>query len=199
MGGEFRGRRLSTDTRARVIRPTSGKVREALFSSLGERVPGAAFVDLYAGSGAVGLEALSRGAGEVHLVENHPQSLALLKANYLAVTAGKPGSGGKPEAGRVRIERADAAAFCREMAARGRRFDILFADPPFDRGREFAALPGLFRGLLAETGTAVIQFPIRTPPEWLERAAKVREYGESGLAFFAGDGVSDLDPGGNPA
>ena len=182
MGGEYRGRKLATDTRAGVIRPTSGKVREALFSSLGERVPGSVFVDLYAGSGAVCLEALSRGAGEVHLVESHPQSWALLKANCQSV------AGGLPE-GRLRMERGDAAEFCRDMAARGRRFDIVFADPPFDRGGDFAALPALFRGLLAEDGTAVIQFPFRDPPEWLPQAGKVRRYGESGLAFFDFQGL----------
>lgn len=194
MGGEYRGRKLATDTRSGVIRPTSGKVREALFSSLGGRVPGSAFVDLYAGSGAVGLEALSRGAREVHLVESHPQSWALLKANCQAVAGGRPEAdaeeaAGEPPEGRLRTVRGDAAAFCRDMAARGSRFDIVFADPPFDRGGDFAALPALFRGLLAEDGTAVIQFPFRTPPEWLPQAGKVRRYGESGLAFFDFQGL----------
>jgi 16S rRNA (guanine(966)-N(2))-methyltransferase RsmD len=183
MGGEYRGRKLATDTRSGVIRPTSGKVREALFSSLGGRVPGSAFVDLYAGSGAVGLEALSRGAREVHQVENHPQSFALLKANCQTVI------GGKPDAAAARAVRAEAGAFCRDMAAQGRRFDLVFADPPFDRGGDFAALPALFRGLLAEDGTAIIQFPFRAPPEWLPQAGKVRRYGESGLAFFDFQGL----------
>lgn len=185
MGGEFRGRRLSTDTRAGVIRPTSGKVREALFSSLGDRVPGASFVDLYAGSGAVGLEALSRGAGEVSLVESHPQSWALLKANCQAVT------GGKPEERRLIPVRAEAAAFSRDMEAAGRRFDVLFADPPFDRDRDFASLPGLLQAILAEGGTAVVQYPSRTPPAWVERAQKVRTYGESALAFLDADGLRE--------
>lgn len=183
MGGEFRGRKLDADTRAGVIRPTSGKVREALFSSLGDRVPGSAFVDLYAGSGAVGLEALSRGAAEVKLVENHLQSWALLKANVQAVT------GGREEAARIGLVKSSAEAFCRAMAAEGRRFDLLFADPPFDRAAEFAALPGLLRGILAEGGMAVVQYPTRTPPDWLGQAVKIRKYGESGLAFLDGDGT----------
>lgn len=203
MGGEYRGRKLATDTRSGVIRPTSGKVREALFSSLGGRVPGSVFADLYAGSGAVGLEALSRGAREVHLVESHPQSWALLKANCQSVTGGKPdasrargivpnrGSAEELTEGSLRTVRGDAAAFCRDMAARGLRFDIVFADPPFDRGGDFAALPALFRGLLAEDGTAVIQFPFRDPPEWLPQAGKVRRYGESGLAFFDFQGLPE--------
>lgn len=183
-GGEFRGRKLATDTRAQVIRPTSGKVREALFSSLGAQVPGSSFVDLYAGSGAVGFEALSRGAAEVHLVENHPQSWNLLKANTLSVT------GRKGEVPGLHLVHSDAAAFCREMAARERNFDVLFADPPFDKDRDFSALPGLFRGILAPEGAAIIQFPMRSPPLWVGKAAKVKRYGESGLAFFDSDGLS---------
>jgi 16S rRNA (guanine966-N2)-methyltransferase len=177
-GGEFRGRKLGADTRAGVIRPTSGKVREALFSSLASHVPGSSFVDLYAGTGAVGLEALSRGAAEVDLVESHPQSWILLKANVSAV------AGGREEASRVRTVRSDASAFCRDMARRGRRFDLVFADPPFDRSAEFADLPELLSAILGEGGMAVVQYPVRTPPPWLDAAAKLRKYGESGLAYL---------------
>jgi 16S rRNA (guanine966-N2)-methyltransferase len=184
MGGEYRGRRLATDTRARVIRPTSGKVREALFSSLGGRVPGGVFADLYAGSGAVGFEALSRGAAEVHLVENHPQSLALIADNILSVT----GSRTDP---RIHLARLDAAVFCREMSRQGRRFDVLFADPPFDRSRDFAQLPALLGPLIAPGGVAVVQYPMRAPPAWVAQAEKVRKYGESGLAFFGSGGLQD--------
>jgi 16S rRNA (guanine(966)-N(2))-methyltransferase RsmD len=188
-GGDFRGRRLATDTRAQVIRPTSGKVREALFSSLGGQVPGARFVDLYAGSGAVGLEALSRGAGEAHLVESHPQSWLLLQENARNVAGSNPG---------LHLHKSDAAAFCRARAARGEAFDLVFADPPFDKDRDFHALPGLLASVLGGEGTAVIQFPTRNPPAWLERAAKVRKYGESSLAFFDSDALSAA-AGGIPA
>lgn len=194
-GGDFRGRRLATDTRAQVIRPTSGKVREALFSSLGGQVPGARFVDLYAGSGAVGLEALSRGAGEAHLVESHPQSWLLLQENARNV-AGK-GAGG-PLDPRLHLHKSDAAAFCRARAAQGETFDLVFADPPFDRDRDFHALPGFLRNIVAGEGTAIIQFPTRNPPAWLERADKVRKYGESSLAFFDSEALSAA-AGGIPA
>jgi 16S rRNA (guanine(966)-N(2))-methyltransferase RsmD len=184
-GGAFRGRKLATDTRAQVIRPTSGKVREALFSSLGESVPGSRFVDLYAGTGAVGLEALSRGAGEAHLVESHPQSWLLLQGNARSVLGLAPG----PD-DRLHLHRTDAAAFVRARAALGEAFDLVFADPPFDRDQDFRALPALLLGILASGGTAVIQFPTRNPPAWLERAGKVRKYGESSLAFFDSDALS---------
>lgn len=187
-GGAYKGRRLSTDTRSRVIRPTSGKVREALFSALGDRVPGSGFVDLYAGSGAVGLEALSRGASRVHLVESHPQSWTLLKANAQVLTEGR----NPPVPGSLQLVRSDAAAFCRSMAGQGRAFDIVFADPPFHRDRDFAALPALLRDILAPDGLAVIQYPSRTPPAWAGMAGKSKQYGESGLAFFDREGL----PGG---
>lgn len=190
-GGEFRGRRLETDTRAQVIRPTSGKVREALFSSLGGSVPGARFVDLYAGSGSVGLEALSRGAGESHLVESHPQSWLLLQSNARSVL----GRADREPESRLHLHKSDAAAFCRARAAQGAAFDLVFADPPFDKDRDFQALPGLLHAILAGEGTAVIQFPTRNPPVWLEQAGKVRKYGESSLAFFDSDALSRADGG----
>jgi 16S rRNA (guanine966-N2)-methyltransferase len=174
-GGSYRGRRLSTDPKSTLIRPTSGKVREALFSSLGEKVPESRFVDLFAGTGSVGLEALSRGAAEVHLVENHPRSWPLLKGNCESVVP-------REDAARVHPVRASAAAFCKRMAEEGKRFDIVFADPPFDM--DFSPLPDMIASILAPGGTALVQYPSRNRPAWVESAAKDKTYGESGLAFF---------------
>lgn len=176
MGGRYRGRKLGTDTRAGVIRPTSGKVREALFSSLGEGIEGREFVDLYAGSGAVGLEALSRGASEAHLVENHGQSWALLQSNCKSVL--EEGDA----AGRVFPVREDAYAWCRRMRDAGRVFPYVFADPPFRD--DFSRLKDAVLGVLAPDGAAIIQFPTRNPPDWAAQASKLKKYGDSSLAFF---------------
>ncbi len=178
MGGEFRGRKLATDTSSRIIRPTSGKVREALFSSLGERLADSSFVDLYAGSGSVGLEAASRGAREVLLVENHPKSWALLKANVKTVLEGRAGA---------EAVHSEALAFCKKMREAGRAFDFVFADPPF--ADDFSALKDAVLGILAPGGLGIIQFPSRNPPAWLagslaHGAARLKRYGESGLAFL---------------
>ncbi len=182
-GGFYRGRKLQTDTRAQIIRPTSGKVREALFSSLGERVSGAAFVDLYAGSGAVGLEAVSRGAAEAYLVENHAQSWLLLKANCKTVLGRDADATDQAgEGGKALPIRADVMAFCRRMREEGRTFDFVFADPPFDD--DFSRLRDEVSGLLVQGGTGIVQFPSRNPPAWLDKADKLKKYGESGLAFF---------------
>jgi 16S rRNA (guanine966-N2)-methyltransferase len=176
MGGRFKGRKLLTDTRASLIRPTSGKVREALFSSLGESLAGEEFVDLYAGSGAVGLEAVSRGAISAHLVESHPQSWTLLKSNCRAVL------GDGPDAALALPSKEDARSWCRRMRTEGRVFPYVFADPPFRD--DFSGLEEAVLGILAPGGTAVIQYPTRHPPAWLERASKLKKYGDSSLAFF---------------
>lgn len=181
MGGQFRGRKLATDNSSEIIRPTSGKVREALFSSLGERLVDATVVDLYAGSGSVGLEAASRGASEVHLVENHAKSWALLKANIKTVL------GEHADSSRVFPVHSEALAFCRRMREAGRSFDFVFADPPF--ADDFSLLRDAVLGILAKSGKGVIQFPARNPPNWLEDGVKLgtikmKRYGESGLAFL---------------
>jgi 16S rRNA (guanine(966)-N(2))-methyltransferase RsmD len=195
MGGRYKGRTLLTDTRSSLIRPTSGKVREALFSSLGPALEGESFVDLYAGSGAVGLEALSRGAGEAHLVESHPQSWSLLQANCKAVlgsrsgaagsetgTAGSASTSAESDAAKALPARADAMAWCKRMRAEGRTFAYVFADPPFQD--DFSCLKDAVLGVLAPGGTAIIQFPSRNPPAWVGQAAKLKKYGDSSLAFF---------------
>jgi 16S rRNA (guanine966-N2)-methyltransferase len=176
MGGKYRGRKLATVTRSGLVRPTSGKVREALFSSLGDRVADASFVDLFSGSGAVGLEALSRGAREVHLVENHPQSWDLLRANCLTVLSEKS------DATVTFPIRSDAWAFCNRCREIGKTFDMVFADPPFQS--DFSGLWEAIRGILSPGAVAVIQFPSRTSPAWLVAAEKVKQYGESSLAFL---------------
>lgn len=107
------------------MRPTSDRVREAWFAALGGAVDDARVLDLFAGSGALGLEALSRGAREVVFVELARGALAVLERNVELLGAG----------GRCRIVRGDAVAFARRLEPLA--FDLAFADPPYDRG--FAA------------------------------------------------------------
>ena len=85
-GGRFKGMRLDTPSGKGVTRPTSGKVRQALFNILAGTIAGVDFLDLYAGSGAVGLEALSRGCRSAILVENHPAAWKCLAGNCLRMT-----------------------------------------------------------------------------------------------------------------
>ena len=120
-GGEFRGRVLHAP-RGMDVRPTQDRVREALFSMLQNEIRGTEFLDLFAGSGGVGLEALSRGAARATFVESSPQSLACIKRNMEALQAGP----------RCRAIRADAYAWLRGTPPGP--FDIAYADPPYALG-----------------------------------------------------------------
>ncbi len=177
MGGEFKGRKLATDSSSQIIRPTSGKVREALFSSLGEIIFNSTFVDLYAGSGSVGLEALSRGAFAVTLVEKNPKSWTLLKANIQAVAGILPNFKSKP----LPVH-ADVKSFCRQMHEQKQQFDIVFADPPF--ADDFSWLKEAVLAIVSPGGMAIIQYPTKNPPIWAQEATKSKVYGESTLAYF---------------
>lgn len=123
-GGEWRGRNLKSP-KGDAVRPTQDRVREALFSMLQNEIPGAKFLDVFAGSGAVGLEALSRGAAHATFVEQAGPSLACIKSNVELLKAED----------RTDVIRADAYAWLK-TAASGRAFDIAFADPPYALGHE---------------------------------------------------------------
>jgi 16S rRNA (guanine966-N2)-methyltransferase len=185
-GGRFNGSVLRTPTGDRT-RPTSGKVRQALFNILRGSFEDADFLDLYAGSGAVGLEALSRGCRRAVLVENHPGAYRVLEENCrLLLSRGA-------EEGSLQWKKQDARAYCKTLGKTGGEtgagpFGVVFADPPF--GQDFSGLPELILPLLAEDGVAVVQYPTRNPPAWvapLTGKARLLEYGESSLAVFGAD------------
>lgn len=129
IGGAWRGRVLRFPPEVPGLRPTPDRVRETVFNWLRDEVAGSRCLDLYAGSGALGFEALSRGAREVVFVDRNPRVV-----RYLVTTLTAFGS----RAGTVR--RAEAEAFLREP---GEPFDLVFLDPPFDAG----ALPALAAAL----------------------------------------------------
>jgi 16S rRNA (guanine966-N2)-methyltransferase len=131
IAGEFKGRRLKTPT-GHTVRPTADRVREAWFSILQQSIPDARVLDLCAGSGALGFEALSRGASAVDFVETHRASLAALKANAAALEVED----------RVTIHRVDAVRFAERLQPA--QYDVAFADPPY-AGEEAAELARIFR------------------------------------------------------
>jgi 16S rRNA (guanine966-N2)-methyltransferase len=128
VGGEFRGRRIDVPAAAGV-RPTPARVRETLFNWLGQRLDGAACLDLFAGSGALGFEAASRGAARVVMVEADRGVAAALRRSREQLAAAA-----------VEIVAGDALAF---LARGGERFDVVFLDPPFRQN----ALPALLAAL----------------------------------------------------
>jgi 16S rRNA (guanine966-N2)-methyltransferase len=128
VGGEWRGRRIDVPARSGV-RPTPDRVRETLFNWLGQRLDGAVCLDLFAGSGALGFEAASRGAARVVMVEqDRAVAAALNKSRELLGAAA------------VEVVAGDALAF---LAHGAERFDVVFLDPPFRQN----ALPGLLAAL----------------------------------------------------
>lgn len=180
VGGAWRGRRLRVPS-GPDIRPTSEFLREALFDILGARIQGAEVLDLYAGTGALALEALSRGADAATLVEVNPVYLRTARANAVALAC----------QGRCRFLRMEGVAAVALLGRQGRRFDLILADPPYAGDLAEATARGVARhGLLLPGGLLVLEvsskaaLPERLPP--LARA-RVRRYGDSTLLLYAAE------------
>jgi 16S rRNA (guanine(966)-N(2))-methyltransferase RsmD len=181
IAGKFRSRQLKS-LKGMALRPTSDKLRETLFNVLGELVVGASFVDLFAGTGAVGIEALSRGGREAIFVEKHPPAVALIKKNLesLEIHVG------------ARVLPLDALQALKRMAeepAACARVDILFADPPYAEVEQYNNVL-FFLGsanLLAENAVVIAehQRALDLPETFgkLERVRVLRQ-GDAALTFF---------------
>ena len=169
IAGQFRSRTLAAPA-VLATRPTSDRLRETLFNVLAPRIEGAVFLDLYAGSGAVGIEALSRGAASVTFVERAPAALALLRANLarLGVSEGfriHPGSvtgwlrrfDSGPGPGPKRGSKLGSNPVLRPVPSES--FDLVFLDPPYDATEEYTVALGLLGGAaggLLSAGALVI-------------------------------------------
>ena len=184
IAGEFRSRKLEAPA-GLATRPTSDRLRETLFNVLAPRIEGASFVDLYAGSGAVGIEALSRGAGSVVFVELAPAGRAALRGNLdrLGLTAG------------FRIQSGSVGAWLRKASGGGATFDLVFLDPPYEAADEYAATLGMLggdaAGLLAEGALVIAEHRSKAGREERleERYGKLDrmrllEQGDAALSFY---------------
>ena len=169
LSGRWKGRRLEVPAGAR---PTSGRAREALFDILQESIPGSRVLDLFAGSGAVGIEALSRGAAQAVFVE---EDAGALSENLSRL----PGA----EAQTIVLE-GDAVAAASSLARRAERFDLVFADPPYALGT--TALSRSLSALLARGGTLVVQTDAADAPPAPPRVSpgERRAYGRNVFWFF---------------
>ncbi len=136
IGGKFRGRNFYMPA---SIRPTQGIARRALFDILGQDMEGVTLVDLFAGSGAIGLEAISRGAAKVMFVEKDPKCAAVISENIGLFSLEKGDDGNLP----CDIIQTDAFAAIKLFARQNRRFDVAFIDPPYGRGLAKKALKTL--------------------------------------------------------
>jgi 16S rRNA (guanine966-N2)-methyltransferase len=131
IAGKFRSRQLKS-LKSTALRPTSDRLRETLFNILGDLVVGSRFIDAFAGTGAVGIEALSRGAKEVFFIEKHPATAALIKKNLESLQINKD------EARVLPIDVLHALEMLAKEDATSREVpDILFLDPPYDHVAEY--------------------------------------------------------------
>jgi len=173
IAGRYGGRRLKAPPGA-AVRPTSDRVREALFSILGARVQEAGVLDLFAGSGALGLEALSRGARHATFVESAPAALAALRANLAALGADAD------------VVRADALRWLRAASRGARQYDLVFLDPPYRRAADLGAtLSDLLPAVLAPGALVVAESDRRAPLELTITATDERRYGDTLIRIHA--------------
>jgi 16S rRNA (guanine966-N2)-methyltransferase len=176
IAGVFKGRRLAP-VQGR-IRPTAAKVREAVFSILGSAVDGVRVLDLFAGTGALGIEALSRGAAAAVFVEDHPESLKVLRRNLEALGL----------SGRTTVWPLPVTAAVKKLAGRGERFGLAFLDPPYGGGDAVAALSALAAlNLLTPGARVVVEHSRRESlPEVCGALTRLtmRRYGDTQVAFY---------------
>lgn len=172
VAGELGGRRLATPPRrSAAVRPTSDRVREALFSIVGD-CEGAHVLDLFCGTGALGLEAISRGAERATLVDNHT---SVARRNVAELGVGD----------RCEVVRADARAFLRRE--RG-KFDLVFCDPPYRLADRLEGdLDELIPKVLAPGARLIVEGAARRPPRLTLPVIMERRYGDTVVALYRGE------------
>jgi 16S rRNA (guanine966-N2)-methyltransferase len=181
IAGKYRSRVLKSprSSKTAALRPTSDRLRETLFNILGPAVEGAVFVDAYAGTGAVGIEALSRGAREVIFLEKDPAAVALIRRNLeaLGIQSG------------VEILAVDAARGLELLAARRAHAHFVFLDPPYADKEEYERALDILdvSPLLTPEGRVIVEHSRKQElPEQLGSLERVRvvEQGDAALSFY---------------
>jgi 16S rRNA (guanine966-N2)-methyltransferase len=186
IAGSYRSRRLEAPA-GLSTRPTSDRLRETLFNVIAPRIAGAAFADLYAGSGAVGLEALSRGAACVTFVERAPAALKILRKNLAQL--------GIERGFEIRAESVAAFLRSRAGAKTGReqqaaQHELLFLDPPYDAAEEYATTLGILGREQSTLGPEAMVIAEHRRKQQLEaqygmlRRTRLLEQGDAALSFY---------------
>ena len=174
IAGSAKGRSFDAPV-GRDTRPTLDRVKEAIFGSIQFQVPGATVLDLFSGSGNMGLESLSRGASEAVCVDASPTCAALIRRNgeKLGLCEG------------LHVLNADYRAALSAMIAQGKRVDIVFLDPPYASGFAADAVEILFREeLLKRGGIVIVEHAWDQPPQLTEgswEVSRVKRYGACGV------------------
>ncbi|HNU67857.1 MAG TPA: 16S rRNA (guanine(966)-N(2))-methyltransferase RsmD [Myxococcota bacterium] len=178
VAGKYGGRKLAAP-KGRGVRPTLEKVREAVFDSLGPRFEGASVLDLFAGSGAMGFEALSRGAARVVFVDSEQRSLDAVRQNAAAL---------KVVERSISLMALTASAAIRSLASKKERFDVVFVDPPWESGIYEQTLLELgLSGIVDPDGIVVVEHARRYPVDAVHGPlvmTRDRTYGDACVAYF---------------
>ena len=167
-GGELRGRRIHVPKTG--MRPTTGRVREAIFSMLGD-VSGARVLDLFCGSGALGIEALSRGAFEASFIDKDTSAVS---RNVEELELGSP------------VERSDVRGWLRSHE--GAAYDLIFCDPPYTLAADLDIdLGALIPRVLADQGRLVLETAVRQPIDLAMPMVRERKYGDTMIRIYANE------------
>ena len=182
IAGTYRSRILKS-LKGLALRPTSDRLRETLFNVLGDAVVGARFIDAFAGTGAVGIEAISRGASEVVFIEHHAPAVALIRRNLesLGIRSG------------MTVLAADALRGLEKLAARRASnrpgYDFVFIDPPYTEAEQYARVLRFLAAspLLASEGRVIIEhrWDFALPDSGQLRRTRMLKQGDAALSFFA--------------
>ena len=188
ISGSARGTRLAAP-HGDATRPTGDKVKEALFSIIAARLPATGFLDIYAGTGQIGLEAASRGCDGVVLIEKAPASLAVIRTNIEKTRL----------AGKVSVMPMDAKAALKKLSTQEKYFPLIFLDPPYKDA--LASLTGLAQQLsqlLSPNGLMILEHDSREqPPAFVTNLQLSRscQYGTAMLSFYIVQNTENLQNG----
>lgn len=178
VAGKYGGRKLVAP-KGRGVRPTLEKVREAIFDTLGPRLEGAVVLDLFAGSGAMGFEALSRGAARVVFVEAEPRPIDAIRENAASFGVDRDS---------MNILFMTALNAIRRLSAGPERFDVVFVDPPYESGLyEETMLELQMSGIVVSGGTVAVEHARRfnvDPVYGPLLMKKDRRYGDTCVAYY---------------
>lgn len=174
IAGRLGGRRLQAPKGKATTRPTSDRVKEALFSTLGD-LHGAVVLDLFAGTGALGIEALSRGAARAVFVERDRAAVAAIRANLAALEL---------DGSRAELRVGDARGALRAAREAGETYDLVFVDPPYDHAREWAGeLAELLPAVLGPGARVVVESDRRAPAGLPLAVAQSKRYGDTTITI----------------
>ena len=184
VAGKFKGRRLKT-LKGSEVRPTADRVKESLFRIFGEQVVDADFLDLCAGTGSIGLEALSQGAKSITFIDNNYHSIRIIESNLEMC-------GFDRKHPQIKLIHTDARKALTRLGKRNAKFDLIYFDPPYASKIHESCVKQIAEGdLLSAAGVLVIEHGKVQEPDWTEALivdrlvlSRQERYGDTILSFY---------------